>query len=175
MAYTTTEAPATTATTDDPTTLATTDVPTTLATTDDPTTLATTDDPTTLATTVDPTTLATTEDPTTLVTTEAPTTLATTEAPTPAGNGSFSINIIVWYFIHGTCILFIISVIMCPLLTTPTDGMTITYVPNNDSPTSGGTVATYKCHSGYALNGGNNRTCQNDGIWSGGEPTCGGA
>ena len=33
-------------------------------------------------------------------------------------------------------------------------------------------VATYSCNSGYSLEGGENRTCEVDGDWSGTAPTC---
>jgi hypothetical protein len=48
--------------------------------------------------------------------------------------------------------------------------------PANGSvtPTMGttGTVATYSCNGGYALNGNATTTCQADGMWSGTAPTC---
>ena len=34
------------------------------------------------------------------------------------------------------------------------------------------TVATYTCNPGYTLNGGTNRTCGSDGVWSGSALTC---
>ena len=40
-----------------------------------------------------------------------------------------------------------------------------------DRTTVGGT-ATYSCDSGFKLDGTSPRTCQNDGNWSGAEPTC---
>ena len=38
--------------------------------------------------------------------------------------------------------------------------------------TTYGSSATYRCDSGYTLNGPNSRTCQADGYWSGSEPSC---
>ena len=38
--------------------------------------------------------------------------------------------------------------------------------------TSLGSVAQYSCESGYALVGGDNRTCEANGMWSGEEPLC---
>ena len=47
---------------------------------------------------------------------------------------------------------------------------------NGQVDTSNGTtfesVATYRCSTGYTLNGNNSRTCGSDGIWSGPLPTC---
>lgn len=42
-------------------------------------------------------------------------------------------------------------------------------VENNYAET---TVATYTCNSGYGRNGDDERTCGNDGEWTGGAPTC---
>ena len=33
-------------------------------------------------------------------------------------------------------------------------------------------VATYSCDTGYELQGGQTRTCQNNGTWSGDMPSC---
>ena len=35
------------------------------------------------------------------------------------------------------------------------------------------TQANYTCDAGYCLNGTRSRTCQNDGNWTGTQPTCG--
>lgn len=35
-----------------------------------------------------------------------------------------------------------------------------------------GTIATYTCIPGFLLSGTSTRTCQEDGRWSGEEPTC---
>ena len=51
-------------------------------------------------------------------------------------------------------------------------------IPNGAVDTSGGTnykcTAVYTCNTGYVLNGMVARTCQEDGMWSGSEPTCDG-
>ena len=40
------------------------------------------------------------------------------------------------------------------------------------SATTAGAVASYECVAGYTLVGSATRTCQNNGSWSGSEPTC---
>ena len=52
------------------------------------------------------------------------------------------------------------------MLTNPENGA----VTDN---TDVGTQANYTCDDGYCLNGTRYRTCQNDGNWTGTEPTCG--
>ena len=60
----------------------------------------------------------------------------------------------------------ICRIIRCGGLSNPSNGQVrIT----NDVP---GSTATYTCNSGYTLVGGETRTCQNDGTWSGSAPTC---
>lgn len=60
----------------------------------------------------------------------------------------------------------ICSSIDCGALTPPADGMV-------DVPSTGfSSVATYTCNDGYVLMGDTTRTCQNDSMWSGAEPTC---
>ena len=39
-------------------------------------------------------------------------------------------------------------------------------------PSAVGTTATYKCDSGYTINGGASLTCQASGKWSAAPPTC---
>ena len=57
-------------------------------------------------------------------------------------------------------------IVRCGGLSNPSNGrVRIT----NDVP---GSTATYTCNSGYTLVGGETRTCQNDGTWSGSAPTC---
>lgn len=66
---------------------------------------------------------------------------------------------------------------MCPDLVDPENGQ-VTYSPDILALFDFGTVATYQCHSGYALRGGDGtRTCGSDstiitGTWSGNAPTC---
>ena len=55
----------------------------------------------------------------------------------------------------------------CAALTNPTHGS----VSNTEAATPGET-ATYSCNTGYNLVGGNTRTCQATGMWSGSAPTC---
>ena len=54
----------------------------------------------------------------------------------------------------------------------------LTDIPNGAVDTSGGTnykcTAVYTCDTGYVLDGNITRTCQEDGMWSGSEPTCDG-
>lgn len=60
----------------------------------------------------------------------------------------------------------ICSSIDCGGLGAPTNGMV-------DVPSTGfSSVATYSCDPGYLLVGDATRTCQNDSMWSGSEPTC---
>ena len=53
----------------------------------------------------------------------------------------------------------------CPQLTDPENGA----VTDN---TDYGTQANYICDTGYCLYGNRYRTCQNDGNWTGTDPTC---
>ncbi|XP_035660825.1 E-selectin-like [Branchiostoma floridae] len=55
--------------------------------------------------------------------------------------------------------------IRCPTLTPPANGAV-------KSPNSYRSVATFTCDTGYKLVGTSTRTCQSDGTWSGGSPTC---
>ena len=54
----------------------------------------------------------------------------------------------------------------CGSLSDPTNGQV------NFTTTTEGSVANYTCDTGYDLVGDTTRTCQNDGQWSGSEPTC---
>ena len=42
----------------------------------------------------------------------------------------------------------------------------------NASVTTFNSEAVYECNTGYMLEGSGVRRCQNNGIWSGSEPTC---
>ena len=56
----------------------------------------------------------------------------------------------------------------CAVLSDVTDGSV------SLSGTTVGSIATYFCDAGFSLSGSDVRTCQNDGQWSGTEPTCDG-
>ena len=43
---------------------------------------------------------------------------------------------------------------------------------DGNQPRLEGDTAEYSCNSGYQLNGTQNRTCGEDGQWSGQEPRC---
>ncbi len=60
---------------------------------------------------------------------------------------------------------------ICPELPTLTNGM-ISYSPNNVMIRRDGAIATHSCDTGYTLSGGQTRTCQENGDWSGSEPAC---
>ena len=66
-----------------------------------------------------------------------------------------------------TCIFLITpAVVLCDPLSDPTNGMVTVEDRTVDS------VAIYECDTGYELNGDETRTCEDDGEWSGSEPTC---
>ena len=48
----------------------------------------------------------------------------------------------------------------------------VTVIRVNVSATTAGAVASYECVAGYTLEGFSTRICQNNGRWSGSEPTC---
>ena len=56
--------------------------------------------------------------------------------------------------------------INCPNLMDPTNGVV------SFSATTPGSSATYTCNTGYQLEGTSPRTCQDNGTWSGSDPTC---
>ena len=59
-------------------------------------------------------------------------------------------------------------------LTGPCQALTAsaTVIRVNMSATTAGAVASYECVAGYTLVGSSTTTCQNNGSWSGSEPTC---
>ena len=57
-------------------------------------------------------------------------------------------------------------IIRCGDLSNPSNGR----VSISDNIVGG--IATYRCNSGYSLDGSETRICQNDGSWSGNAPTC---
>ena len=69
------------------------------------------------------------------------------------------------YYIHSVSLA---AVINCGDLSDPSNGqVTLT-------GTTFGSTATYECDSGSILVGSLERTCQDDGNWSGTDPTCDG-
>ena len=74
------------------------------------------------------------------------------------------------------------AAVTCPVLHiyifTVVNCGSLTDIPNGAVDTSGGTnykcTAVYTCDTGYVLNGNITRTCQEDAMWSGSEPTCDG-
>ena len=61
--------------------------------------------------------------------------------------------------------------VTCPSLTSPTNGMISCSLGGNNIPNPKDNC-TFTCNTGYELMGTGTRTCQNDGSWSGNEPTC---
>ena len=59
----------------------------------------------------------------------------------------------------------------CFDLSVPLNGV-ITYSTGSTYNRPVGTMATYSCNTGYALNGGSTRTCQLGWTWSGSAPAC---
>ena len=55
----------------------------------------------------------------------------------------------------------------CGTLTNPANGSV-----SLPAGTTFGQTVTYSCSTGYNLVGGNTRTCQATGVWSGNVPTC---
>ena len=60
----------------------------------------------------------------------------------------------------------IVEVIDCGSLDDPTNGQV------SLDETTVGSIATYTCDPGFMLIGNMERTCQENGEWSGNEPTC---
>ena len=61
--------------------------------------------------------------------------------------------------------MFLITVVTCPPLIDPENGM-VTFSQNV------GDVATYMCNGGFYLNGSMTRLCQSNGMWSDEAPLC---
>lgn len=72
-----------------------------------------------------------------------------------------------WYTLHNEELLlfFICVAVDCGSLSI-NHGTVVT------EATSLGSVAQYSCENGYTLIGGDNRTCEAKGMWSGEEPQC---
>ena len=66
------------------------------------------------------------------------------------------------------CFLFIL---VCPLLTAPSNGMFSCSLGGDGVPSTGDTC-TFTCNTGYELTGNHTRTCQSDGSWSDSVPMC---
>lgn len=62
----------------------------------------------------------------------------------------------------------------CPPLTAPGSG-TIDCSLRADGEANPGDTCTFKCDAGHVLGGSTNRTCLDDGTWSGTDTTCTGA
>lgn len=56
--------------------------------------------------------------------------------------------------------------INCGELSDPVNGMV------DVTSTLHGGIARYSCNTGYTIDGPNNRTCGDQGMWSGTEPSC---
>lgn len=68
---------------------------------------------------------------------------------------------------YNECFMFsIYAAVQCPILEAPKDGQV------QFTSTAFGAVATYRCHSGFLIEGDEERTCQADGSWSGAIPIC---
>ena len=77
----------------------------------------------------------------------------------------FSLEPVYFYMLD---VIFHLSYLtVCQVLTASATVMRV-----NVSATTAGAVASYECVVGYTLVGFSSRTCQNNGSWSGSEPTC---
>lgn len=63
-------------------------------------------------------------------------------------------------------VLLFYIVINCGELSDPVNGMVDVTSTLHDG------TATYTCNNGYTIDGPSNRTCGNQGMWSGVEPSC---
>ena len=63
------------------------------------------------------------------------------------------------------------KIVTCPPLTAPDNG-DIDCSLGDDGEANPGDTCTFTCDNGHELTGSETRTCQNDGMWSGSEPTC---
>ena len=61
---------------------------------------------------------------------------------------------------------FSISVVSCGSLSTPSNGAKL------GSGVTYGSVVTFRCNSGYDIEGSDSRTCQADGSWNGNNTLC---
>ena len=69
--------------------------------------------------------------------------------------------------VRSCCLLcFITPAVECPALQNPANGRV------NLSSVTFGSIATYECNVGYILVGDLQRTCQDNGQWSGRQPEC---
>ena len=73
-----------------------------------------------------------------------------------------------YYVLYFTLYLCPIAVVNCGGLGDPFNGQVML------TGTTVGSTATYECNSGFTLVGNQERTCQEDGSWSGMDPGCAG-
>ena len=59
----------------------------------------------------------------------------------------------------------------CPQLNDPEHGQ-VTITPTSSSLVLPNSTAMYTCNTGYQLSETSGRRCQNNGTWTGNEPTC---
>ena len=72
-------------------------------------------------------------------------------------------------FHDDTCSSLSVTATGCGLLPGIANAEEIRYPSNS---TDNGSLALYECFSGYALQGNEERICQEDGQWSGTQPFC---
>ena len=68
-------------------------------------------------------------------------------------------------------IRYLISIVLCPSLSGPNNGMT-TCLLGDDGIHSYEDTCNFTCNIGYELTGSDTRTCQSDGSWSGNDAAC---
>ena len=67
--------------------------------------------------------------------------------------------------------LYLFSVVSCPSLTDPNNGV-INCLLGDDGVSSYGDTCSFTCDNGYELTGSDTRICQSNGNWSGSDATC---
>ena len=71
----------------------------------------------------------------------------------------------------GGCKLYFFSVVSCPSLTDPNNGV-VNCSLGDDGVSSYEDTCSFTCYTGYELTGSDTRTCQSDGSWSDSDVTC---